>query len=335
MGLLLAGLWPFDFWRPNNVHWIDGSPGLRFDRYGIVHGKEPFFSPGGTIDLSKPFTIRMDVRPTEEPSDSLPRILSVYDADGRELFFVGQWRSNLAVRILEGERFSRLRYRETAAAGLQSDVTRTIAIRSDVDSLTIFVDGSPARTAHGVSFFLLPDKREPAWISLGNSPNGKAPWHGELRSLSFFSGALSPWNIAVGPLPVVIYRFTEGTGTICRGSVDPRHGLVIPPVFRAPAKGILTPPWRIERCNLSFWKDVAVNILGFIPFGFFVFACLSKGEKKVVPSITVVVVMLGAGISLSIELLQVYLPTRDSSFMDFMNNILGTYIGVWLFRKEQ
>ena len=31
LGLLLAGLWPFQFRPANNVHWIDGQPGLRFD----------------------------------------------------------------------------------------------------------------------------------------------------------------------------------------------------------------------------------------------------------------------------------------------------------------
>jgi hypothetical protein len=41
----------------------------------------------------------------------------------------------------------------------------------------------------------------------------------------------------------------------------------------------------------------------------------------------------GAGISLSIELLQVYLPTRDSSLTDVLNNILGMYIGARLSRS--
>ena len=77
---------------------------------------------------------------------------------------------------------------------------------------------------------------------------------------------------------------------------------------------------------------MAVNILGFIPFGFTVSAWLRKdGGRKRMP-VTVLVVLAGAGISLLIELLQVYLPTRDSSLTDFMNNTLGAYIGAWLFR---
>ena len=45
--------------------------------------------------------------------------------------------------------------------------------------------------------------------------------------------------------------------------------------------------------------------------------------------------LLGAGISLFIELLQVYLPTRDSSLTDVITNVLGTYIGARLFQEAR
>jgi VanZ family protein len=56
------------------------------------------------------------------------------------------------------------------------------------------------------------------------------------------------------------------------------------------------------------------------------------GERKRLP-VEFMVVLTGAGISLLIELLQVYLPTRDSSLTDLGNNTLGTYIGAWLCRR--
>ena len=75
-----------------------------------------------------------------------------------------------------------------------------------------------------------------------------------------------------------------------------------------------------------------VNILGFIPFGFAVYAWARKDGVRKDTSVMVIAILLGAGISLFIELLQVYLPTRDSSLTDVLNNILGTYIGARLFR---
>jgi hypothetical protein len=105
VGLLLAGLWPFGFFPKNNVQWIDGQSGLRFDKYGIAYSKEPLFAPGGAIDIARSFTVSTEVRPSQEASDSLPRILSAHDDDGRELFFLSQWRDELIVRIFIGETY--------------------------------------------------------------------------------------------------------------------------------------------------------------------------------------------------------------------------------------
>jgi VanZ family protein len=333
LALLFVGLWPFRFRPANNVHWIAGEPGLRFDHYGIVCGKKPLFMPGGAIDLAQPFTIRMEVLPREEPSGSIPRILSEHDADWRELFFLGQWRIELILRILEGERTFRLRYRETGAGGLQKDVKRSIVVRSDKNVLTLFVDGVPIKTKPGVDFSLLSDRRGPAWMILGNSPTGENPWRGDLLSLSFYPVALSPREIESRVrAPVVHYDFSEGSGAVCRGGADSRYNLVIPSVFQAPRKGILVPPWREQKYDRSFWKDVFVNILGFIPFGFAVYAWARRsGERKGAVAMGIAL-LLGAGISLFIELLQVYLPTRDSSLTDVLNNILGTYVGARMFR---
>jgi VanZ family protein len=196
----------------------------------------------------------------------------------------------------------------------------------------VFVDGVPARTRSGVAFSLLSEKGVPAWMILGNSPSGESPWRGDLLSLSFYPKALSPGDVESGGTPPVIrYGFSERSGAVCRGGADSRYDLVIPSLFRAPKKGILVPPWRVQKFERSFWKDVFVNILGFIPFGFAVYAwARNSGERKIAMAMGIAL-LLGAGISLFIELLQVHLPTRDSSLTDVMNNVLGTYIGARLF----
>jgi VanZ family protein len=219
---------------------------------------------------------------------------------------------------------------------LQKDVKRSIVVRSDTDGLTLFVDGTPVKTRPGVDFFLLSGRQEPGWMILGNSPSGENPWRGDLLSLSFYPIALSPREIESRVrTPVIHYDFSEGSGAACRGGADPRHNLSIPSVFRAPAKEVLVTPWRIQEYNRSFWKDVFVNILGFIPFGFAVYAWLRKDGVRKDTSVMVIAVLLGAGISLFIERLQVYLPTRASSLTDVLNNILGTYVGARLFRTTQ
>jgi VanZ family protein len=171
---------------------------------------------------------------------------------------------------------------------------------------------------------------------LGNSPPGESPWRGDLLSLSFYQEPLSPGDIeSRGKHPVLHYGFSEGTGAVCRGGIDSRYNLVIPSLFRAPKKGFLVPPWRIQKFDRSFWKDMFVNIFGFAPFGFAVYAWLRKNGGRKDGAAMGIALLLGAGISLFIELLQLYLPTRDSSLIDVINNVLGMYIGARLFQAAR
>ena len=78
--------------------------------------------------------------------------------------------------------------------------------------------------------------------------------------------------------------------------------------------------------------DITVNILGFLPFGFFLSAWLRLVKNLPAPRAYGISILLGFCLSLAIELIQVYLPTRDSSLMDVFSNTMGTAAGVLLFK---
>lgn len=88
-------------------------------------------------------------------------------------------------------------------------------------------------------------------------------------------------------------------------------------------------------------SDVALNIVGFVPLGGLVMVYL-KNRRWADASAVVIAVAAGLVISLMIELLQVFLPSRDSSLLDVLNNTLGSGIGaglgvtarLWLQRME-
>ena len=95
---------------------------------------------------------------------------------------------------------------------------------------------------------------------------------------------------------------------------------------------ILSLPEEYLRSNVSFVQDYTVNILGFIPAGFFFAAFLLKAFPKRRMAVCLAAVLLGSGLSLLIELAQAWLPMRDSSLVDVACNAAGTVLGVLIFR---
>ncbi|MDD4943130.1 VanZ family protein [Rhodoferax sp.] len=78
---------------------------------------------------------------------------------------------------------------------------------------------------------------------------------------------------------------------------------------------------------LTYWTgfDVVSNVLGYMPFGFFLaLAALRSGRSAVALPMAL---LACAGLSLSMETLQVYLPGRVPSNLDLLLNIGGGALG--------
>ncbi len=74
--------------------------------------------------------------------------------------------------------------------------------------------------------------------------------------------------------------------------------------------------------------DVLINVFAYIPLGFFAYLFL---RPRLGPRTAAIFSMLaGCALSLAMELLQQFLPTRISSTLDLLTNVGGTIIGVAL-----
>lgn len=74
------------------------------------------------------------------------------------------------------------------------------------------------------------------------------------------------------------------------------------------------------------WFDLVTNLLGYLPFGALVFGALVRSGVRLGSSVAVAIVV-GTGLSFSMELLQNYLPQRVASNVDLGVNALGTLLG--------
>jgi glycopeptide antibiotics resistance protein len=82
-----------------------------------------------------------------------------------------------------------------------------------------------------------------------------------------------------------------------------------------------------NRRDLTDWSDILLNVLGFVPFGALVVVYVWVATSSVSKKDVFFAVLAGLSISMAIELLQVFLPSRDSSLLDVIMNTLGTWIG--------
>ena len=97
-------------------------------------------------------------------------------------------------------------------------------------------------------------------------------------------------------------------------------------------KWFLEPFWKEFRSGWSYWKDVGVNVVGFIPLGFFFcsYFSLVRGESKH-PALATIALGFVKSVLRSKFCRHFFCPTRDSGTTDLITNTLGTALGVILY----
>lgn len=336
--ILTAGLWPFHV-SSNEVKWLESENGLEFGRHGSVVSlaafrAEDLSGASGTLDVwLKPGS-----------SDSSGTILSFDEsAHPGEPFSLHQEGDSLGIRRnnVDPEGISR-----TALCyvhGVFRDrkpVFVTIVLGSR--ELLVYIDGTVKIVfPHSVAWNDLTGR-----LVLANSPTANDSWSGKIFGLAIYRQQLSHSQIATDyaswigkQTPVhtkegrtaALYLFDEHSGVVVHNGIDPETDLSIPKHYFILHPGFMRTPWREYHPRWSYWQDIGVNIAGFVPFGLCVFAYLSLMRTIRYPGATTVAI--GLFTSLTIEILQAFLPTRSSGLTDVITNTLGTAIGVVIFQS--
>jgi len=96
------------------------------------------------------------------------------------------------------------------------------------------------------------------------------------------------------------------------------------------ALAYLIAPW--PRYVTAF--DLAVNFLGYLPFGFLLALSLGQPLRLGAPAVIVLGAVAGGALSLALETVQGYLPARIASNVDLIANLSGAaggaVLGAWL-----
>jgi hypothetical protein len=359
-GILLAGLWPFHAPR-NEVTWLKDRNGLRFGEYGTVMSTGAL---AGSSSDPQPCSIELWL---EAATDNGGTILSFYAPDDPLQFSVNQSHNDLALQSRRASSTGRARVQgiyvnDVFQQARPAFVTITsgphgtavyvdgkrpllVTVASSERRASVYVNGTVPRTDRGFQF--MPCDCTGRFI-VGDSPRPHGAWSGQAMGLAIYASELSApsvrrhydtWtkmgkpDITVQDHTAGLYLFDERIGNIVHNHGGTGIDLFIPRAYTVLDKPFLQPDWAEFSMSWGYWMNNLKNVAGFVPLGLSFcayFALIRKSKRAGFATI-----ILGGAVSLAIEVLQGYLPTRDSGTTDLITNTLGTWLGVLLYHTAR
>ena len=330
LGVILnLGLWPFHV-PVNDVAWLANRNGLKLGRASTVLSADTFQAEGRGPGSG---SIEIWLQPARVWVAST--FLAFSGVANSEPFRMRQSLTDLELH--EGGT-SKLYVDEI----FRQRKPRFISVTSGVPGTAVYVDGVLAKTAR----FRLSAADFAGRLILGDAPEQTDSWTGTLLGAAVYARELTAaevskhyqtWSqqgrpeINASERCRALYLFDERAGEVVHSRVGPGVDLRIPARYMVLDQRFLEPVWEEFSLSRSYASAALKNIVGFVPVGFVFFAYLSgvRGMRRA----ALITVLLGTLISLSIEVLQGFLPTRDSGTTDLITNTLGTWLGVWLYLR--
>jgi VanZ family protein len=345
-GLLFVGLWPFDPSPKNRAYWLPEQDGLYFDGQnrrwklsigGIAYTPSPLSSSKPALSEKFSFTIDILLRPSLEVTNGVPHILGFIGSAGKEAFYLGQWKQSLIVRWFTYDESGRRWRKEIGVRdALMKGKTQRLTLVSNGTTCGIYVNGGLAKSFQDVALIGQKESIRGYSVVLGNSRSVKGPWTGGVLALKVYERALSGREINRDRDGATESASREGL--VASFALDKSHSTLVPDL--SGNKNTLSVPERVTlRNSILAWPDwrnqkdsspvgdIAVNILGFVPFGFLFAFWREQAHGSRRWRSLLLAVLVGAFISLVIEMTQAFIPARDSSMVDFICNTAGTAIG--------
>ena len=209
----------------------------------------------------------------------------------------------------------------------ENGTTITLAINYDGERTSVFVDGKLAesRAYHLIEI----GSSVTARLVMGNNATGELPWFGSLSRFAFYNRALEPEELDEDRYsPTLSYRFTERFIDQVPNLASIEAPLLLPRQFRTPDSKRFTRIDTLKDPEKRQTYDMAINLFGFLPAGLAIAILLNRrmGNRF---TLFLSAALLTSALSIAIELLQVYLPTRDPSYIDFaINSLAGTIAAI-------
>jgi VanZ family protein len=335
--ILTAGLWPLHV-PTNKVSWLRNQNGLVFGRYGSVVSAGAFRSSDSTVDSACSLEIWLEPTRIDQKKTILSFDGSAHPGDP---FSLQQNKDGLRIQRHNIDDQGSARTAWFMVDRVFRDKTPVfVTITLGKHDTSVYVDGILAKVS---PLFGVSRKNLTGRLVVADSPTASNNWSGQILGLAFYRQELTAaqvarhwatWTKSSRPAlleseaPAALYLLDEGKGSVVHNQLDPATDLIIPSHYSVLHSRFLLSPWLEYKTTWSYWQDFSVNVAGFIPLGFFVAAYFST--VRVIDRPRAATILVGFVASLTIEVLQAFLPTRSSGMTDLFTNTMGTAIGVML-----
>jgi hypothetical protein len=330
---LTLGLWPFHIPR-NHASWLEHKSGIRFERYGTVATSGLFHTTRGPAA-----SIEIWLQPRRIWDSGT--FLAFYDSTTQRTLSFRQSQTHfLLQQQCPEDRGHRTKlYIDNIFRRFRSHF---LTITGGPQGIEIYDNGVLVKSS---SRFRLSAANFCCQVVIGDSPGQPDSWSGEFFGLAIYERQLnanevltdySTWTRTGRPAigrdghALAVYLFNEHNGAVIHDQAGLGVELRIPDKYQVLDKIVLEPFWREFSISRRYWYAVFKNIIGFVPLGFCFCAWWSSILRP--RRAATATIALGTTVSITIEVLQAFLPMRQSGTTDIITNMLGTSIGVASYR---
>lgn len=327
--MLVAGFWQKGGSAVHRPLWLDGGHGLRFSGQSFAYAEQfPILNEQESAQESAGVVINLSIKPDFLPTPKFGTILELFDRFDQQRIVIAQWDKSLVV--LNNEDFSNRAKQPKIYARLpQDDQVHDISIQSDQKGTRVYIDGRLVGQ-NGKLLLRVPQQPTKSYIVLGNGVRARTPWTGNLYALSISQLDLVGDGQQSTSRPLMIYKFDEGEGVLIRDYSSNMVNLSIPEKPVILLVSVLDVPSYVQLQEPWMKRDLVMNFLGFIPFGFLLARLLLGASDNSPATALLLSFLISFLFSLSIELTQVLLPQRTSSMVDLVLNSIGGLCGAVL-----
>jgi hypothetical protein len=325
-GLLTLGLWPFH--APlNHVSWLRDRNGVELATHGTVWSAGAFETPG-----DGPCSLEIWFQPA--PGTTGGTLLAFSTPQEPIGFRIWEYYNDV-IFATPSAHFE--------LAGIFHPGRPTfLTLTAEENETAVYMNGVLLEKAPPFWHFRLSSADLRGTAVIGQSPRNEDSWHGRIYGLALYHARLDAAQVARNfrdwmadrlphpdPAPFALYRFHERSGNVIHNAVRSGVDLQIPERFAIVHQYHMQPFWKEFRPTMGYVRDMLTNIIGFVPAGFIFYSFVVEiwPRRRAVIAAT----LIGTCVSLTIEVLQGWLPTRSSGTTDLFTNTLGTYLGVRLF----